>query len=71
MIASNGGALNNPDWYFNLNAQPNITIDVGTRTIDVTATEATGEERQRLFRRLADDSRSYPNSSERRLALCR
>ena len=61
MIASNGGALNNPDWYSNLKAQPNITIDVGTRTIDVTAREATDEERQRLIGGLAD---RFPQLSE-------
>jgi deazaflavin-dependent oxidoreductase (nitroreductase family) len=54
VIASNGGAANNPDWYYNLKAQPNITIEVGGKAIDVTAREATGEEYRLLFRRLAD-----------------
>jgi deazaflavin-dependent oxidoreductase (nitroreductase family) len=61
VIASNGGAPNNPDWYYNLKAQPEITIEVGTRTTEVTAIEATGEERRRLFQRLAD---RYPQLSE-------
>jgi deazaflavin-dependent oxidoreductase (nitroreductase family) len=30
MIASNGGAPTNPNWYHNLTAHPNVTIEVGT-----------------------------------------
>src|SRR5689334_16037856 len=61
VIASNGGAPKNPGWYHNLKAQPETTIEVGTRTTEVTAIEATGEERRRLFRRLSD---RYPQLSE-------
>jgi deazaflavin-dependent oxidoreductase (nitroreductase family) len=50
VFASKGGAPTNPDWYHNLKAHPNTTIEVGTDTIDVVASEATGEERERLFR---------------------
>jgi deazaflavin-dependent oxidoreductase (nitroreductase family) len=50
VFASKGGAPTNPDWYHNLKAQPNVTIEVGTDTIDVVASEASGEERDRLFR---------------------
>jgi deazaflavin-dependent oxidoreductase (nitroreductase family) len=50
IFASKGGAPANPDWYHNLKAQPNVTIEVGTDTIDVAASEASGEERDRLFR---------------------
>jgi deazaflavin-dependent oxidoreductase (nitroreductase family) len=53
-IASNGGAPSNPDWYRNLKAQPNVRIEVSTKTIDVVAREATGEERERLFSTQAD-----------------
>jgi deazaflavin-dependent oxidoreductase (nitroreductase family) len=49
IFASKGGAPTNPDWYHNLKAQPNVTIEVGTDTIDVLASEAAGEERERLF----------------------
>jgi deazaflavin-dependent oxidoreductase (nitroreductase family) len=50
VFASKGGAPTNPDWYHNLKAHPNVTIEVGTDRIDVLADEATGEERDRLFR---------------------
>ncbi|MFI4985512.1 MAG: nitroreductase family deazaflavin-dependent oxidoreductase [Solirubrobacterales bacterium] len=49
VFASKAGAPRNPDWYHNLKAQPNVTIETGTDTIDVVASEATGAERERLF----------------------
>jgi deazaflavin-dependent oxidoreductase (nitroreductase family) len=54
VFASKGGAPTNPDWYHNLKAQPNATIEVGTDTIEVVASEATGDERERLFRTQAE-----------------
>ena len=50
VFASKGGAPTNPAWYYNLQANPNVTIEVGTDTIAAVASEATGEERERLFR---------------------
>jgi deazaflavin-dependent oxidoreductase (nitroreductase family) len=50
VFASKGGAPSNPDWYHNLKAHPSTQIEVGTDTIDVLASEASGEERERLYR---------------------
>ena len=61
IFASKAGAPTNPDWYHNLQAHPNVAIEVGTDTIDVVAAEAAGEERDRLFRRQAERS---PNFAE-------
>ena len=54
VFASKGGAPSNPDWYHNLKANPQAKIEVGTDTIDVVASEASGEERERLFRTQAE-----------------
>jgi deazaflavin-dependent oxidoreductase (nitroreductase family) len=54
IFASKAGAPTNPDWYFNLKAHPNVTIDVGTDTVDVVASEAEGEQRDRLYRAQAE-----------------
>ncbi len=54
IFASKAGAPTNPDWYHNLKAHPSVAIEVGTDTIDVLASEATGEERERLFRTQAE-----------------
>jgi deazaflavin-dependent oxidoreductase (nitroreductase family) len=55
VFASQGGAPTNPDWYYNLQASPDVAIEVGTDTIAVVASEATGEERERLFRTQAEN----------------
>jgi deazaflavin-dependent oxidoreductase (nitroreductase family) len=49
IFASKGGAPTNPDWYHNLVAHPETTVEVGTETIPVTAVVVTGEERDRLY----------------------
>jgi deazaflavin-dependent oxidoreductase (nitroreductase family) len=49
IFASKGGAPSNPDWFHNLKAHPDVSIEVGAETLAVTATEASGEERDRLF----------------------
>ena len=54
IFASKAGAPTNPDWYYNLKAHPNVKIEVGTDTIDTVASEASGEERERLFRTQAE-----------------
>lgn len=54
VFASKAGAPTNPDWYHNLKAQPKVTIEVGTDTVDVVASEAAGEERERLYRAQAE-----------------
>ena len=54
VFASKGGAPTNPDWYWNLKANPDVTIEVGNDEIEATASEAAGEQRERLFRAQAD-----------------
>jgi len=54
VIASKGGAPKNPAWYHNLRAHPRVKIEVGSETLGASASEATGEERERLFRAQAD-----------------
>lgn len=59
IFASKAGAPTNPDWYYNLKAHPDVTIEVGTDTMEATATEATGEERDRLFQAQASRSEQF------------
>jgi deazaflavin-dependent oxidoreductase (nitroreductase family) len=49
VFASKGGAPTNPDWFHNLVAHPNVSIEVGSERHDVTARVATGEERERIW----------------------
>ena len=61
MIASKGGAPDDPQWFRNLVANPDVTVEVGTETIPVRARVAEGDERARLFRAQAD---AMPNFDE-------
>jgi deazaflavin-dependent oxidoreductase (nitroreductase family) len=49
IFASKGGAPTHPDWYHNLKANPDVKIELGDGTFDAVASEATGEERDRLY----------------------
>lgn len=49
IVASKGGAPENPGWYENLKANPLATIQVKGEVIPVRATDAEGEERSRLW----------------------
>ena len=49
IFASKAGAPENPGWYHNLKAEPNVSIEVGDQKLDALATEATGDERDRLY----------------------
>ena len=54
VIASKGGAPTHPDWYRNLVANPDVTVELPNEKFDARARTATGEERERLFRAQAD-----------------
>jgi deazaflavin-dependent oxidoreductase (nitroreductase family) len=53
VIASKGGAPTNPDWYHNLRANPEVTVEVGTESFPARATVTEGAERDRLFHQMA------------------
>jgi deazaflavin-dependent oxidoreductase (nitroreductase family) len=52
VIASKAGAPSNPDWYYNVVANPEISIEVGTKEVDVVATVAEEPERTELFAKM-------------------
>jgi deazaflavin-dependent oxidoreductase (nitroreductase family) len=54
IIASKAGHHQHPGWYHNLKANPNATIEVGTDKLDVVASVADREERDRLYRTMAE-----------------
>ncbi len=53
VTAGNAGARGNPDWYYNLLANPKVTVEIIGETFSATATVATGTERDALFRQYA------------------
>jgi deazaflavin-dependent oxidoreductase (nitroreductase family) len=49
IIASKGGSPMHPDWYHNLLANPDVTLEIGTERFAAQARVAEGEERERLY----------------------
>jgi deazaflavin-dependent oxidoreductase (nitroreductase family) len=63
IIASKGGADTHPDWYHNVVANPNVTIEVGKEKYDAVATVEEEPERTRLYDQMAA---RYPGFEEYR-----
>lgn len=59
IFASKAGMPTNPDWYHNLVAHPDVTVEVGAETYEATATVLTGEERDRLYAKQAEVSPAF------------
>jgi len=56
IVASNGGSPAHPDWYYNLKANPRITVELGTQTFTVIAQELAAAARAELWPKLAAES---------------
>jgi deazaflavin-dependent oxidoreductase (nitroreductase family) len=55
IFASRGGAPSNPDWYYNLAAHPDTTIEMDTDTIRVRARVANPDEREPIWSKQKKD----------------
>ena len=65
IIASKGGSPEHPAWYHNLKAHPNVRVQYrGVREMRV-AREATADERDRLYDRMAADFPTFTTYQER------
>ena len=54
VVASKGGAPDHPDWYKNLQAEPDVLIQVKSERIPVRAETAEGGERTRLWQLMTE-----------------
>lgn len=54
VAASKGGAPTNPDWFHNILANPEVTLEVGDEKFQARATIADDEERIRLYAQHAE-----------------
>jgi F420H(2)-dependent quinone reductase len=64
IVESNWGKDNHADWYFNLQKQPQASIDVKGKTIKVKASFAEGEEYTRLWEYLTKKHPPYLDYQE-------
>ncbi|GCE09869.1 hypothetical protein KDAU_71980 [Dictyobacter aurantiacus] len=53
-VASKGGNPKHPDWYLNILAHPEVTVEVGNEKFTTAAKILTGEERARAYKRAAE-----------------
>ena len=51
IFASKAGADSNPDWFYNLNANPDTSIEIGSETVTVRARVAEGDEHDVIWTR--------------------
>lgn len=54
IIASKGGAPTNPDWYFNIVANPMVEVEIGTESYKARASIAEEPERTRLYGKMVE-----------------
>ncbi len=57
VIASNIGAPSHPDWYLNLVARPQVTVEIGDESYPALATPTEGADRDRVWTLL---KQTYP-----------
>jgi deazaflavin-dependent oxidoreductase (nitroreductase family) len=61
VFASKNGADTNPDWYHNLRAHPEASVEVGPDTVEVTARVLDDEEREPIWQ---EQKSRYPGFAD-------
>jgi deazaflavin-dependent oxidoreductase (nitroreductase family) len=65
VVASKGGAKHHPDWYLNLHADPDVHVQVKADRFAARARTAEGDERERLWQRMAEIWPPYDDYQEK------
>jgi deazaflavin-dependent oxidoreductase (nitroreductase family) len=65
IIASKGGAPTNPDWYYNIVANPLVSVEVGTDRFQARAAVTSEPERSRLYRKMVKMMPSFAEYEEK------
>jgi deazaflavin-dependent oxidoreductase (nitroreductase family) len=65
IFASKGGAPTNPDWYHNLVANPDVTVEIGTQTFAAHARVAAGAEREAIWEKQKTDWPGFAEYEEK------
>ena len=70
--ASYGGRDHHPAWYLNIQADPKVRVQVGSDVMDLTARDATADERRLYWRtltRIYPPYKGYQDAADRRIPL--
>jgi len=65
LVASNGGAPRHPDWYLNLTASPEVTVQHGGQRLLMRARTANASERAELWPRVVANYAGYQRYQDR------
>jgi deazaflavin-dependent oxidoreductase (nitroreductase family) len=72
IVASQGGSPDNPDWYLNLVANPEVEAQIKGDTFRAHARSAKGDERERLWKLMTavwPDYDAYQQKTDRRIPV--
>lgn len=72
IVASKAGADSHPDWYYNVKANPDVSIEVGTAQLDAQASIAPEPERTQLYEKMESISSGfteYKNKTSRTIPV--
>jgi len=64
-VASKGGAPKHPEWYLNLLADPEVTVEVGGEKFTTTTCVLSGDEREQAFKRAVEVFPPYGRYQEK------
>ena len=66
IIASKGGSDSNPDWYYNLLANPTVTVELGDTQFQARARAVTQEpERSRLYAKMVEHRSGFADYEQK------
>ena len=65
IFATKGGAPTNPNWYYNVLANPDVSIEMGTETFTARAHVAEGVERELIWERQERDWPAFAGYEEK------
>ena len=65
VFATKGGSPTNPDWYHNVVANPDVSVEIGTETFTARAHVAHGDERTQIWERQKRDWATFADYEER------
>ena len=72
LVASQGGLPTNPQWFYNVKANPDVQVEIGKRRRNYRARVASKDERARLWPMLVEmyaDYASYQSWTEREIPV--
>ncbi len=65
IVASKGGAPTNPDWYYNVVANPQVSVEYGTETFRAEAAAAEEPQRSALYAKMEDNFAAFTEYKEK------